>query len=152
MIRWKKKKTHHRGTEQATAACRTNMPQLLSGLHKSPSPPLSMNQGSSMEVVEMGDYPILGDHRTYSNKPRRLLRFLDDFKRNDGDRFFPEHHLSPANSRTHSHHDYGGHFAELEIAQSGLARRLKGRHLQMIAISGSIGTFPSTHGYFIKST
>jgi amino acid transporter len=29
----------------------------------------------------------------------------------------------------------------LETANSGLARELKGRHLQMIAIGGSIGEF-----------
>lgn len=88
----------------------------------------------------MGDMPMLGQQPWYSQKPRRTMRFLSDFKRNDDEGFFPQHHLSPANSRTHHpQRDMDGNFAELEIAQSGLARRLKGRHLQMIAISGSIG-------------
>lgn len=127
-----------------TAVCSAAMPRFLPGLRKSPSLDLSIELGSSMEVAEMGDVPILGEQRRYSQKTRRTKRFLSDFKRNDSDRFFPEHHLSPANSRTYrTHHGYDGHFAELEKSQSGLARRLKGRHLQMIAISGSIGLFPS---------
>ncbi|KAG8406021.1 hypothetical protein J3458_021364 [Metarhizium acridum] len=119
------------------------MLRFLPGPRKSPSPSLSTDLESSLEVDEVGHVPIMGEQR----KPRRAKRFFDDFKRNESDRFFPEHHLSPANSRTHhTQRDYNGHFAELEMAQSGLARRLKGRHLQMIAISGSIGT-----GLFVTS-
>ncbi|KID83361.1 Amino acid/polyamine transporter I [Metarhizium guizhouense ARSEF 977] len=114
----------------------------------SPSPTPSTDLESPPDVDEaIGDGLVIGEQRRYSRKPRRVKRFLDDFKRNESDRFFPQHHLSPANSRTrHAQRDYGGHFAELELAQSGLARRLKGRHLQMIAISGSIGT-----GLFVTS-
>ncbi|KJR89146.1 general amino-acid permease GAP1 [Sporothrix schenckii 1099-18] len=43
-------------------------------------------------------------------------------------------------------HFYDLHSANLATAHSGLARELKGRHLQMIAIGGSIGT-----GLFVAS-
>ncbi|TWU70482.1 glyceraldehyde-3-phosphate dehydrogenase 1 [Metarhizium rileyi] len=116
------------------------MPRLLPGTR------FGTRFESSLEMGEIGEDPFLDDERVYSQK-RSKMRFLEDFKRNDSDRFFPGHHLSPANSRTYqTQPDYTGHLADLEKAQSGLARRLKGRHLQMIAISGSIGT-----GLFVTS-
>ncbi|KAG6018894.1 hypothetical protein E4U41_003517, partial [Claviceps citrina] len=72
----------------------------------------------------------------------RLHRFIDSFKRDENLSFFPSDHLSPVDSRaSHRHsgpHYYDLHMAALESAHTGLARKLKGRHLQMIAIGGSI--------------
>lgn len=76
--------------------------------------------------------------------PRRFHRFVDSFKRDNNLSFFPSDHLSQVNSHA-SQGRYGTHYydlrlATLESANTGLARKLKGRHLQMIAIGGSIGT------------
>ncbi|KAG5929792.1 hypothetical protein E4U42_004516 [Claviceps africana] len=80
----------------------------------------------------------------------RLHRFIDSFKRDENLSFFPSHHLSQVDSRTsnrrHGPHYYDLHMAALESVNTGLARKLKGRHLQMIAIGGSIGT-----GLFVAS-
>ncbi|KAG6016266.1 hypothetical protein E4U43_003983 [Claviceps pusilla] len=82
--------------------------------------------------------------------PRRLHRFFDSFKRDENLSFFPTDHLSQVDSRAsnrrHGLHYYDLHMAALESANTGLARKLKGRHLQMIAIGGSIGT-----GLFVAS-
>ncbi|ORY56686.1 amino acid permease-domain-containing protein [Pseudomassariella vexata] len=53
--------------------------------------------------------------------------------------------LGQRTSSSHSHY-YDLREAALQTAHSGLARKLKGRHLQMIAIGGSIGT-----GLFVAS-
>lgn len=73
----------------------------------------------------------------------RFHRFIDSFKRDENLSFFPSDHLSQVNSQASNRH-YGPHYydlrmAALESANTGLARKLKGRHLQMIAIGGSIG-------------
>jgi hypothetical protein len=65
--------------------------------------------------------------------PSHFRRFLDSFK--------PD---SNANISSHTSDDSGGKVYDVEAAaaataQSPLARKLKGRHLQMIAIGGSIG-------------
>lgn len=51
---------------------------------------------------------------------------------------------SMRSSRDHSDHNYGPHYfdlhaANISTANTMLARELRGRHLQMIAIGGSIG-------------
>ncbi|QPG99560.1 hypothetical protein C2857_002076 [Epichloe festucae Fl1] len=102
----------------------------------------SFTHGSSYSMREPDYY----DERT----PRRIQRFIDSFKRDENLSFFPSDHLSQVNSRTsqrrHGPHYYDLHMAALESANTGLARKLKGRHLQMIAIGGSIGT-----GLFVAS-
>ncbi|KAG8412479.1 hypothetical protein J3459_015943 [Metarhizium acridum] len=75
------------------------MLRFLPGPRKSPSPSLSTDLESSLEVDEVGHVPIWASNGS-RDAPKR---FFDDFKRNESDRFFPEHHLSPANSRTASH-------------------------------------------------
>ncbi|KAK9328468.1 amino acid permease-domain-containing protein [Lipomyces starkeyi] len=64
-------------------------------------------------------------------------RFVDSFRPND---------VYLANSREVNVAGYDMEAAARRTAESPLARRLKGRHLQMIAIGGSIGT-----GLFVNS-
>lgn len=102
----------------------------------------SLAQGSSYSMREP-DYD-----ETHHSK--RFDRFLDSFKRDHSSGFFPSDHLTQLDSRGAREHD-GSHYydlrlATLETAHTGLARKLKGRHLQMLAIGGSIGT-----GLFVAS-
>lgn len=79
----------------------------------------------------------------------RLRRFIDSFRRDRDSSFFPTHPLSQFNSvgvPARGPPFYDLHLAAVESANTGLARKLKGRHLQMIAIGGSIGT-----GLFVAS-
>ncbi|KAI5920788.1 amino acid permease-domain-containing protein [Camillea tinctor] len=94
--------------------------------------------------------------------PRFFDRLVDGFRRD------PNQHVTPKNPldeiaaaeaaeaaqlrrpflprRGSQSHYYDVRLANLQTAQSHLARKLKGRHLQMIAIGGSIGT-----GLFVAS-
>lgn len=79
----------------------------------------------------------------------RFQRFFQSFRRDPNTAFVPGDHLDPLNGEPRRHngsHYYDLHMATLENAHIGLARKLKGRHLQMIAIGGSIGT-----GLFVVS-
>ncbi|KAM4059786.1 amino acid permease [Hirsutella rhossiliensis] len=81
----------------------------------------------------------------------RIQRFIDSFKRDADSTFFPSDHLSQVNSVSTAPNPRGAHYYDLHLAavesvNTGLARKLKGRHLQMIAIGGSIGT-----GLFVAS-
>ncbi|KYK58603.1 amino acid permease [Drechmeria coniospora] len=85
--------------------------------------------------------------------PRHVQRFVNSFKADDSSaNFFPSDHLSQVNSggsaapRGYGPYYYDLHLAAVESANTGLARKLKGRHLQMIAMGGSIGT-----GLFVAS-
>ncbi|KAH7022902.1 amino acid permease-domain-containing protein [Ilyonectria destructans] len=84
--------------------------------------------------------------------PRYWDRIVDGFKREHNSTLFsndplgnPEGHLESGRVHNGAHY-YDLHLANLETANAGLARKLKGRHLQMIAIGGSIGT-----GLFVAS-
>ncbi|KAH7031164.1 general amino-acid permease GAP1 [Microdochium trichocladiopsis] len=92
--------------------------------------------------------------------PRFLARWADGFRRAEHpqrspskgtfDEFsFADHHstsLRPMLSRGSEAEYYDVRTANMQTAHSFLARKLKGRHLQMIAIGGSIGT-----GLFVAS-
>ena len=78
-------------------------------------------------------------------------RFLNSFKRDPSRRVTPLDPKEEAAARAEAgraNHTgmryYDIHQATLQTAHSGLARKLKGRHLQMIAIGGSIGACPLT--------
>jgi hypothetical protein len=91
-------------------------------------------------------------------KPQsRFARWIDGFRRDPNSSVLPRDPMEdifaaevgsintrPPLSRTSSDHYYDMRGAALRTAQSGLARKLKGRHLQMIAIGGSIGMQPSS--------
>lgn len=100
----------------------------------------SLTHGSSFSMREP-DYDDDG-------LPRYWDRFFDGFKRDPNSGILSNDPLS--NVEGGRMHD-GAHYYDLrsameETANSGLARKLKGRHLQMIAIGGSIGT-----GLFVAS-
>lgn len=76
-------------------------------------------------------------------------RLFDSFRRDPSRRVTPLDPGADAALRAEAgraEHDglhyYDIHQATLQTAHSGLARKLKGRHLQMIAIGGSIGEWP----------
>jgi amino acid transporter len=84
--------------------------------------------------------------------PGPLDRFIDGFRRDPNLRITPKDPMDeillaemgsinrPMLMRNGNSHYYDMRLAAVRTAQSGLARKLKGRHLQMIAIGGSIGT------------
>lgn len=96
-----------------------------------------------------------------SSRTRFFDRIVDGFRRDPNQRVTPEDPLDAIHAaevaqlrapmlgggeggRGSSSGSSGGHrydvrAANLQTAQSHLARKLKGRHLQMIAIGGSIG-------------
>lgn len=104
----------------------------------------SLAQGSTYSMREP-------DYDDSALPPKKTLqRVLDSFRRDPNSAFFPSDHLHQLESGPTREHD-GAHYydlrlATLESANTALARRLKGRHLQMIAIGGSIGT-----GLFVAS-
>ena len=116
----------------------------------------SVAQGSTYTMRE----PLYED----TAQPKRLERWVDGFRRDPNQRITPEDPLEAiADEEAHHHHHHPSHGsilagrgshgyyydvrqANLQTAHSHLARRLKGRHLQMIAIGGSIGT-----GLFVAS-
>ena len=73
----------------------------------------------------------------YGDEPRRgniINRVADSFKRD------PRAHATPRGSVGADGKVFDVENAAAATAESPLARKLKGRHLQMIAIGGSIGT------------
>jgi hypothetical protein len=77
--------------------------------------------------------PRYGDDKVVKQSYAR--RMVDSFKRDPARRAVP---LGAINGTT-----FDPHAAAVGTAESALARKLKGRHLQMIAIGGSIGMLPN---------
>jgi len=80
-------------------------------------------------------------------------RFINSFRRDPSRRVTPLDPKIEAAARAEEANHLGIRYydirqATLQTAHSGLARKLKGRHLQMIAIGGSIGTFFLPCGVF----
>lgn len=94
----------------------------------------SSPESASLESNVVGtSEPFYGDVDTArENFPRRIL---DGFKRDPNLRATPRGVIG-ANGKL-----YDVEAAAQATAESPLARKLKGRHLQMIAIGGSIGMF-----------
>jgi len=76
-----------------------------------------------------------GYEATGQELPRRTMgtRIIDSFKRDPNARASIKVPVEVGGKK------YDVETAAAATAQSGLARKLKGRHLQMIAIGGSIG-------------
>ncbi|KJZ78388.1 hypothetical protein HIM_02426 [Hirsutella minnesotensis 3608] len=114
---------------------------------------IELNTLSNLEIKEdsltHGSSHSMREPDYERRPPPRIQRFVNSFKRDTEASFFPSDHLNQINSistatRTAPYYDL--HLAAVESANTGLARKLKGRHLQMIAIGGSIGT-----GLFVAS-
>lgn len=89
--------------------------------------------------------PLPGAVAGDDNIPQRVV---DSFKRAPGARladqkgYHVQDHMLNVHQQRKRHYDV--QVANARTVATGLSRELKGRHLQMIAIGGSIGRFPST--------
>ncbi|KAL7786193.1 amino acid permease domain-containing protein [Trichoderma ceciliae] len=97
----------------------------------------SLTHGSSYSMRE----PNYED-----SKEPRMDRFINSFRRDPNSKFFPSRDLDDIGPlESVRRHNTGSPFYDLRRAalatahSNGLSRKLKGRHLQMIAIGGSIG-------------
>ncbi|KAM3491378.1 hypothetical protein MY3957_005320 [Beauveria namnaoensis] len=108
------------------------------------------NTYKSKDDFTYGSSHSMREAAAYEEPNSRIGRFFDTFRRDPNSTFLlAEHHgHDPAIARRQHNgsHYYDLHLATLENAHIGLSRSLKGRHLQMIAIGGSIGT-----GLFVVS-
>ncbi|KXX74929.1 General amino-acid permease GAP1 [Madurella mycetomatis] len=124
----------------------------------------SRERGSFMSMQGGSAYPY--DNERSHTRP--LQRWLDSFRRDPGRHITPASVIHTADDRnrasvirrsdelpsldhvltqvSHDWHYFDLHAANVGTANTMLSRELKGRHLQMIAIGGSIGT-----GLFVAS-
>lgn len=113
----------------------------------------SWTQGSALSMGGVSAYSYSGP-----GQQRRLRRWLDSFRRDPGRRVTPASVMNAAEDRSRasmqrrsddvpplerarSSHYFDLHAANVNTANTLLSRELKGRHLQMIAIGGSIGRY-----------
>lgn len=87
--------------------------------------------GSNADTYNNGDWDS-GAQTSHKEPWKR--RFIDSFKRDPNAAV-----TKPAETGGKGGFDHAA--AAAATANSGLARKLKGRHMQMIAIGGSIGMF-----------
>jgi hypothetical protein len=101
---------------------------------------LSSGSASSIPVTDFysirhsGSQPVYGEDMELNDT--RAQRFVNSFKR------MPSHEMalqSPTSQIDGIPRNFSVTAASIGVANSPLARKLKGRHLQMIAIGGSIG-------------
>ncbi|EHK49927.1 hypothetical protein TRIATDRAFT_83082 [Trichoderma atroviride IMI 206040] len=118
-----------------------------------------------IELNPFGNYKIKEESLTHGSsysmrepnyeetKEPRIDRIINSFRRDPNSKFFPSRDLDDIGPlESVRRHNNGSPFYDLRRAalatanSNGLSRKLKGRHLQMIAIGGSIGT-----GLFVAS-
>lgn len=79
--------------------------------------------------------PNMGDE-----SPARINRFFQGFRRDPQSEFYSRDYKDPAQSaNVGPYYDLRSATVENAHQSGGLMRSLKGRHLQMIAIGGSVG-------------
>jgi hypothetical protein len=90
----------------------------------------------NLEDSDGNDSPSRNDWAPGQDEPKRpwTTRFVDSFKRD------PNAHVLKSTQETTNPREFDHLAAAERTANSGLATKLKGRHLQMIAIGGSIGS------------
>lgn len=121
-----------------------------------PRPDLEPNTPHNLQLLKEESFAHGSSHSmrepAYDRRqPPRFNRFLHSFRR-DPNLARPHESLLPPYEQDNGRSRNGSHRYDLRMAtlgtagNTGLSRKLKGRHLQMIAIGGSIGT-----GLFVVS-
>jgi amino acid transporter len=99
--------------------------------------------------ISTGDSPTGGppsyNHDGYDQHRGLMTRMVDSFKRD------PNMHATPKGAVGANGKVFDVEHAAAATAESPLARKLKGRHLQMIAIGGSIGMLDMEAKHQMKS-